>query len=812
MRIHLDETVLGKLVDDLMAVYDKKSLVPGDCRLMSAHIFKKTDNHVSETTLKRLFGFAKRNYNFSLYTLDTFAQYMNQKNWEVYYANLYLQGHSESTESNWHALRAQAMRYSFYTLRATQNASGVHFSKAIHRQSFTDYLNRFLNSSKTIAPIIAPAGFGKSVGLAQSVLKLWMNEAPMYPDDICCYISVHQLFNITKNKNSLTDWFSRILQVNEEINLDKLKIDKSQKLVIIIDGFDERAFSADKLKHICAGIIEFINFHSGYNWVKFIVSIRPSIWEKIVQSYITASFHHNKLFIDESYPDCNWLNHALPFSRMEIKKILFAYNVTGKKVDSLSEEFIMFISYPRHLDILCKLLSSGPVAFGSEEYLIFKINEINLKALFSNQYNSACVLSFLEELIEGDLKGNTEDNKEKLLGKNNEHLETYLQMKDQFLLIEESVSRHFLYPVSRISFSNKYLKSYFTSWVYIKENNYSLSKEFIDKLYTSAEGDFPRSGFIKWYLTEGFCRKEPNAVLEVFRSTLISAKEKFELFEFLIHQHIASNNTDYELLQQLEEENAFVAYSLNNGIIFSYQNSTGEAVMLTLLKICSDRKHTPSLLLCLFMNAIIRLDTPQSEIWLREFRICCKNDTRTSLRMAGELMACALELTRFQVYNDSTEKTIQAISNNIDTLLKDSVYFTHMLILMGGHILLFRGKHTFLNKFLNQAVSMVNQHCRKFVAVHQLLNQMQLYAALREGHETIGLPIVNETEYEGTRETCNLIFSNMLLAARYRAENKPELVYLYASGAYRISHQATHNVYRLLALDLMREVKAAAIH
>lgn len=51
------------------------------CKKLSVLISEKTGRYISETTLKRLYSFAERNFQPSNYTLDTLALYCIQANW-----------------------------------------------------------------------------------------------------------------------------------------------------------------------------------------------------------------------------------------------------------------------------------------------------------------------------------------------------------------------------------------------------------------------------------------------------------------------------------------------------------------------------------------------------------------------------------------------------------------------------------------------------------------------------------------------------------------------------------------------------------
>jgi hypothetical protein len=85
MRIFIEEELINLLLERVMHQFGKTHLVPSDCKNLSAAIFEKTDKSISETTLKRLLGFAKRSFDFSIYTLEALAAYINYASWESFY-------------------------------------------------------------------------------------------------------------------------------------------------------------------------------------------------------------------------------------------------------------------------------------------------------------------------------------------------------------------------------------------------------------------------------------------------------------------------------------------------------------------------------------------------------------------------------------------------------------------------------------------------------------------------------------------------------------------------------------------------------
>lgn len=61
---------------------------PDTCFLLANHIRKQTGRQISETTLKRLFGFAVYNFSTSPYTLDTLACFVGFGTWRQWQDHL----------------------------------------------------------------------------------------------------------------------------------------------------------------------------------------------------------------------------------------------------------------------------------------------------------------------------------------------------------------------------------------------------------------------------------------------------------------------------------------------------------------------------------------------------------------------------------------------------------------------------------------------------------------------------------------------------------------------------------------------------
>jgi hypothetical protein len=79
------------------------TLSPGDCKLIALDIKKATGNIVSETTLKRFFGFANKKYNLSKFTINTLSEYVGYHGWGAFQQAVDVSGDGEIfiQSTNW---------------------------------------------------------------------------------------------------------------------------------------------------------------------------------------------------------------------------------------------------------------------------------------------------------------------------------------------------------------------------------------------------------------------------------------------------------------------------------------------------------------------------------------------------------------------------------------------------------------------------------------------------------------------------------------------------------------------------------------
>ena len=111
----LESAALSSLVSRIAEKVHSKPFKANDCKKLSSDILLQTGFAVSETTLKRLFGFAASNYKLSGFTKNAFSNFIGFSDWAAFLISF-----SDSTQqyiqgTYWNELRKKARNISNYT-------------------------------------------------------------------------------------------------------------------------------------------------------------------------------------------------------------------------------------------------------------------------------------------------------------------------------------------------------------------------------------------------------------------------------------------------------------------------------------------------------------------------------------------------------------------------------------------------------------------------------------------------------------------------------------------------------------------------
>ena len=282
MTTHLSHYNFDLLKSKVQFLSGLENVTPADCKIISCLILKKTKYNISETTIKRIYGFAESRFNPSQFTLEALCVYCNYNGWDDFCnQHVYNATSTNEEEVNWLALQRNASKTTKFTIEAIKNRSGIPYNKTIKRQFINDHIKALRESGNTGTVIAAPSGYGKSIGLCHWVEEqVELNESKAN-NDIILFFSTSAMANVIHSGRDINDWLLGLLGYTADNDIKALWDDKQRKgskFYLVIDGFDPYTFKPESYSMLMRLIIDLLALHQFTPWLKIILSMRRSTW------------------------------------------------------------------------------------------------------------------------------------------------------------------------------------------------------------------------------------------------------------------------------------------------------------------------------------------------------------------------------------------------------------------------------------------------------------------------------------------------------------------------------------------------------
>ncbi|PTS98050.1 hypothetical protein DBR11_15900 [Pedobacter sp. HMWF019] len=262
------------LLDELKSLICFKAglnhVTPADCKRISIDIRKEFDKNVSETTLKRLFGFAAMKFTFSRYTITALCEYAGKPE---YIKSLAEGGtHFEGKEDIWKKVSCHADRITRITLKNISCRSGLPYQATVSRVFAEHAFEEFCDGRFNFMAFVAPPGYGKTILLSQLVDKYFSDKEAIYKGYSVLFVKAKLFLTHNKTKLQFENQLKALLGfANHSRKLFDLLSDQSskekRKLILIIDDYNE-----------C--LVDFMNrLIPGF--MKIILSVSPEDWKSL---------------------------------------------------------------------------------------------------------------------------------------------------------------------------------------------------------------------------------------------------------------------------------------------------------------------------------------------------------------------------------------------------------------------------------------------------------------------------------------------------------------------------------------------------
>lgn len=464
-----------------------------DCKSLSAYIFNKTKHTISETTLKRVYGFAQSKFAPSAFTLDSLSQFCGYMGWDDF-------GHKQQPklsnpaqkDIDWQTLGHNASKITNFTLQALKNRSGIPFNQTIKRQFINEHFEGFLADESTGTVITAPSGYGKTLALCHWIEeKLTVNNS----NDIILFFSSSALMNVFLTGRNLNDWLLALLGYSNDDMLSLLDIKErlSGNFYLVVDGFDEHMFKPDQFQLLLDQLMDIFAFYQQYKWFKLVLTMRSANW---INNRHSIASNNNTWYIG-GLTDAKLITNVPLFSINEIRELCLKINPNMK--DFISDEAAETFNHPLYFQFYYKQHKEG--------FSLDYINQLSIYELISafiytkvylGHHATEKVLLLNALLQQIDLK-NKEEDIDKLAV--NELLKQYHHAYNELLdigfLREVNNSSGMEFNV-RIQFGNRHFFEYAVAKKILSDNNQVFNTPIINIINNLITDTTLKLSVLKW--------------------------------------------------------------------------------------------------------------------------------------------------------------------------------------------------------------------------------------------------------------------------------------------------------------------------
>ncbi|QQL50416.1 hypothetical protein [Mucilaginibacter ginkgonis] len=342
MTPHFDPRHYYLLKKRVLQEADIKDIVPSDCKYLSLTIFNKVHKGISETTLKRVFGFAFAEFKPSSFTINALAEYCGYDSWHAFQKDVSVNNSQQGNEVQCRQTIERANDITWTTLQILKNKCGIPYERTISRDFMHDHFQAFFNEDAIATALLAPSGYGKTIALCHWVEDLMKFTHFPNQRDVILFFSGSALINAYETGHNLNNWLLALLGLDADNFLNDMFIEGSGfdgKFYLIIDGLDEVHYKGFHFANIFEQLNDIIALHNTERRLKIVITMRSATWCNN-EHYILSKQHWFKGFVMES-------NNCINVPLMDVNEILkLAKNLNPDVKDHVSERAVKTLGLP----------------------------------------------------------------------------------------------------------------------------------------------------------------------------------------------------------------------------------------------------------------------------------------------------------------------------------------------------------------------------------------------------------------------------------------------------------------------------------
>jgi hypothetical protein len=519
-----------------------------NCQSLSELITERCGARISDSTLRRLWGLLPSPRKPSGSTLDLLSLFVGYRSWADFCCDFEKQHalgslQEDSALSIWNSGKENADRVSLNTASFIFKKSGVEPNDVIFRQCIDDHISALLDSNLMATGIIAPGGYGKSLGVASWIMRNMNRKA--FRNSIIYFLTGAQIDDSYSHSVPIDRWISSNLFKSSENVFSNPDLFKGKTFLLIIDALDEIDSTLTKSVMFLSKIVDFISKYSSNKSIKIIVTTRSSVWGRCMVQEIVENTNASSFWMGLSHGTFESDTTNLPL--LNHRELQEAFNnfinkkAKGRKLLVEQLNFILreTISHPYMLKLFISIYNSSTLKLQNYNDVIDEfISQEIAHAKYADE-NLDIINFILEKQQYGQNLQPVKKNelKEKYpihLRKGGNYFAAYEHLLAFSILSEETFENRFKNLVVQVDFSHSNLRDLLITR-YIVEANEGITHDLFIKVDKEFAGSDLRIRLINNLYSIAYSENNFDAIKDFYLLPESISKDK-EILKFVIHQ------------------------------------------------------------------------------------------------------------------------------------------------------------------------------------------------------------------------------------------------------------------------------------
>eukprot|EP01132_Coremiostelium_polycephalum_P020446 gene20446-24287_t len=569
----MDEiSILNELKSLILSKAGIRTVTPGDCKRISIEISKTLNKNVSETTIKRLFGFAAVKHHFSQFTLTTLFEYADSEKMMKMLTKE--KPRPEGEKGAWENLRYYAHKVTDFSLKSIKNRSALPYHMTISRKFAEHDFEEFYAGKHSFMSFISQPGYGKTTLLGHLVEDFFRKEHAPYKNSTILFVKADSFFNKDSAYFSLEEQVRTALGISHKKDLfsylHQLHQNNGGKFILIIDGFAEMVLNKEKKNQLFDSILSFICALDNTELIKVVLSMRSNTWIRFYErmrhsSYLKASWFQGNYF--------DIISNTGHFDTERINPKLKAQ-----------------LKFPFHIHLYYQLKEEDPfISYYTNIAFYELVSRFIKEKIYKSNYYTEKIL-FLKKIIQLTNYGQSQNfvAKDLLIAELSAFKNAYMELVSDGILMEEKRYQN-LHPKEFVRFVHPHIFEYFLFIELLEKFNLNVGPDFLQDIDSTYSSNHVRFILLQWTIRYMAKIADFSGLSNVFKLELNNYERNY-LILFIAENLKYVINLHPELKTVLQEQQLHEAI-IAELISFDFVDSCYKQAISVLIDICDTEEN-----------------------------------------------------------------------------------------------------------------------------------------------------------------------------------------------------------------------------